>query len=285
VGTDHRSEATNGFSSTCRTSVMDDDHFDDDLFATSTPVRKIRTDAVETPSTPTAHGEWHLCGGFPAAERIAAWAHALQSTGQGGWTKTRNSVSTGRKSIIQKCTSHQGNCQARVFKKCIFGIIFTFSELICILFFTTQMKRSMDLKTVEVQLFLTGVAHNLEAARPPRGIHQPYNEQVNRLLETGRTAADIPAKIALESSKPPGDAGAAPVPHYDRLRTTAAAWGKNLPQYNSVHELECALAGYLVETDDDWLTENTEQIGGIGVERHNLGLYSSAALSRAVPGR
>jgi hypothetical protein len=170
------------------------------------------TDVVDTP-TPMAHGEWHLCGVFPAAERIAAWAHALHSTGHEGWAKTSNSVSTGRISIIQKCTSHQGNCKARVFQKCIFGFIFTFSELTCILFFTTQMKRSMDLKTGEVQLFHTGVAHNPEAARLPRGIHQPYKEQVNRLLETGHTAADIPAKIALESAKTPGDPGAAPVPH------------------------------------------------------------------------
>ncbi len=216
----------------------------------------MQTDAAETP-TLMAHGEWHLCGVFPAAERIAARAHALQSTGQEGRAETSNSVSTGRKSIIQKCTSHQGNCQARVFQKCIFGFIFAFSEVICILFFTTQMKRSMDLKRGEIQLVPTGVAHNPEAARPPRGIHQPYKEPVNRLFETGHTAADIPAKIAPESAKTPGDPGAAPVPHYDHLRTTAAAWGKNLPQYNSVHELECALVGYLVMTAYDWTDGQT----------------------------
>ncbi len=60
-------------------------------------------------------------------------------------------------------------------------------------------------------------------------------EQVNRLLETVHTAADIAAKIALESAKTPGAPGASPVPHYDQLRTAAAAWAKNRPQYNNVH--------------------------------------------------
>ncbi len=54
----------------------------------------------------------------------------------------------------------------------------------------------MDLTTGDVKHFNNGVAHNQEAARPARGIHRAYKEQVNRLLETGHTAADIAAKIS-----------------------------------------------------------------------------------------
>ncbi len=145
-----------------------------------------------------------------------------------------------------KVYCHQGNCQAKVFKQCIFGFIVTLSELICISPFTMQIKRSMDLKTGDVKIFNNGVAHNQEAARPACGIHQAYKDQVNRLLKTGHTAADIAAKIALESAKTRGAPGAAPVPHsmhYAQLKSAAAAWVKKLPQYNNVHELECALAG------------------------------------------
>ncbi len=45
-----------------------------------------------------------------------------------------------------------------------------------------QIKRSMDWRTGDIQLFNNGVAHNQEAARPARGIHPMFKKQVNRLL-------------------------------------------------------------------------------------------------------
>ncbi len=74
------------------------------------------------------------------------------------------------------------------------------------------------------------------------------------MLETGHKPAQIMATIRVERAKTSAALGA-----------PSAEFVKKLPTYKNIHELECALAGHLVNTYQDWLSGNEWDMKFLGI--------------------